>query len=78
MAPPAAQTSAWWVYGPQGISERPEMATPPADALANAVSAIVTGADGGGGASDVHHGRDIVHLLARAEALLGRTPVATP
>jgi hypothetical protein len=71
-APPAAELTSAWVYGPSGISHRPEPATPPLVAYGNAISALLAdGPDGWPGhRSDVRHGAEIVRVLERAEAYL--------
>jgi predicted dehydrogenase len=74
--PEPAQASSWRVYGPRGISERPEGEGPPEEAFAAAVSALLAeGPDGWAGhPADVRHGRDVVRVLDAAERFLaGRT-----
>jgi predicted dehydrogenase len=65
-APLAAQASDWWLYGPRGITRRPDGPTTPAEAFTRAISAV----QAGGHPSDVHHGREIVRLLEAAAARL--------
>jgi predicted dehydrogenase len=75
-APAAAATSAWWLYGPSGISAMPEGPTTPVEAFGNAITELLSGARGDG--SDVRHGRDIVRVLETAERAVAAGGAPTP
>lgn len=63
-----APASAWWLYGPRGISAMPEGPTTAAQAYGHALTELISGAPAGpGGRSDVQHGREIVRILEAAE-----------
>jgi predicted dehydrogenase len=78
-APPAAATTAFWVYGDAGITTMPNGPTTAVEAYANAVTALVRAIrDGGGSAhpSDASHGRDVVRILESAATFLEGRVVA--
>jgi predicted dehydrogenase len=71
-APTAAATSAWWVYGPRGVSTMPEGPTTPVAAFGHAINALTAaGADGWTGhPSDVRHAREIVAIIEKVHESL--------
>jgi predicted dehydrogenase len=72
-----APASAWWLYGPRGISAMPEGPTTAVEAFGHAVTELISGAPAGpGGRSDVRHGREIVRILEAADRRRGRVAVA--
>lgn len=72
--PEKAETSAWWVYGPRGVSQRPDGPTTPAEAFGHAIGALLAPQPAADGVppSDVDHGREIVRVLQDAEGQLAR------
>ena len=71
-APPAAVRSGAYFFGPRGISSKPEPVTTQHRAYDNALAELI-GAIGSGETadrSDVRFGRDVVAVLAAAEAQL--------